>query len=272
MVTFPLRTHINHIGAPWAFRPRTCFRQRILFLPAPRLRLRRSTPHCAPHNIRTFSSCMLDQYLQGGSLVGGLLRNLRLILIHGPDMPKSGSSSATPQHTHSFEVICLPCHATSLRQTCTNAGTSSIIKRHPHPFLQLSWLPWRIHCHTSGKESRSTRTRIDLPWNAITHTSTTAHVCPVCILSVIKLQCKSCSCVGLKECHRKVLGSSHRFLKHPDGVPICGLISAPLPPPPLTNWEMRGEHHLLNYSHMNNQFDSDSLYADVVHVCVCTVV
>ena len=154
----------------------------------------------------------------------------------------------------------LPCH---IPETDTNADTSSTINQHPHPFLRLSWLPWRIHCHTSGKKSRSTRTWIALPWNAITHTSTTVHVYPVCILSVIKLQYKSCSRVGLKECHRKVLCFSHRFLKHPDGVPICGFLPV---------LEMRGEHHLLNYSHMNNQFDSDSLYADVVHVCVYSCV
>ena len=84
MVTVPLSSlTYNHIGDPrrWSFRPRTRFRQRILFLSAPRLRLHGSTPHCTPHDFRTFSSCMLEQHLQGGSLVGALLRNLRLVLI-----------------------------------------------------------------------------------------------------------------------------------------------------------------------------------------------
>ena len=152
-----------------------------------------------------------------------------------------GSSSSMAQIRPSPATTCalievympaLPCH---IPETDTNAGTSSTINQHPHPFLRLSWLPWRIHCHTSGKESRSTRTWIALLWNALTHTSTTAHVYPVCILSVIKLQYKSCSCVGLKECHRKVLCFSHRFLKHPDGVPICGFLPVPLPPTPFNH-------------------------------------
>jgi hypothetical protein len=95
MVTVPLSSlTYNHIGDPrrWSFRPRTRFRQRILFLSAPRLRLHGSTPHCTPHDFRTFSSCMLEQHLQGGSLVGALLRNLRLVLIDGTATPRSGSS------------------------------------------------------------------------------------------------------------------------------------------------------------------------------------
>ena len=46
----PLELHFNYVGDPrcWSFRPNMLFRQPILFLPAPRLRLCRLTPHRAP--------------------------------------------------------------------------------------------------------------------------------------------------------------------------------------------------------------------------------